>query len=293
MRRLCLFLAAVSLCLGTAGHAQSPKPQTTRAHSPAPAQAASPKATAQPSAQAQPSGPTSAARPQFRPAVLVSGRDSLVNRINVDELLKKGQKDGAVQFSAMITADGSPEDIAVYHALPNCEALEQEVQKQLTGAKFTPPIYQYQRVKALLYGTVLFDADATPHLRVFLNQDPRAIEGGTDFIAPQPVVGGDSKFTGLHTPQTLPVKITGVVTLVLQVNTKGEMLAAGVSNEEPPLLGLAEAVAADFEGAKFIPAFRDGDLIDSESITSLCYTPTDEEDASDALNLKLPTPPQP
>ncbi len=275
--------------------AQSPKGQPSRAPSPAAKPSSAPKASATPAAQS-PSAPASApaTRPQFRPAVLSTGRDSLVNRIRVDDLLQKGQKDGAVQFAAMVNADGSVETASVYHPLANCDALQQEVEKQLPEAKFTPPIYQHQPVKALLFGTVLFDGDSAPHLRVLLNQDPREIESGADFIAPQPVVGADSKFTGLHAPATLPVKITGVVSVVIQVNAKGEVLLGQVSNEEPPLLGLAEEVQNDFEGAKFIPAFRDGDIVDSETITSLCYTPSDEdEDASEAFSLQQEPSPQP
>jgi hypothetical protein len=288
MRRLILpFAAALSCCLILAAQAQSPKPKptATAAHSPKPTPTVSAKAT---------SNATPQPRPQFRPSVLATGASSLVNRIHVDDLLKKGQKDGAVQFAALVNTDGSIDDWVTYHALKESEALENEVGAQLEEAKFTPPIYEHQPVKALVTGTVLFDADSVPHLRILLNQDPREIEAGSDFIAPQPVIGADSKFIGLHPPEALPVKINGIVNLVAQVTVKGEMAGAQITAEEPPLLGLAEAAAADLEGAKFIPAFRDGDPVDSATIMAFCYKPpADEEEGGSELSLQQSPPPQP
>ena len=213
------------------------------------------------------------ARPQFRPAVLVTGPNSLVNRIDTKELLSKGQKDGAVQFGATVGPDGQASEVWTYHAMPGCEALEQEVLKGLDGSKFTPPIYNHQPVTVLLYGTVVFDADIKPYLRIFLNQDPRELQEANDFIGPQPVVGGDSAFTGLNVPKEIPVAVEGVVELRLSVDVKGNLLELDVTGENPPLLGFRESVLSDFKGAKFIPAFRSGDATESKCVVSVCYKP--------------------
>ncbi len=276
MRKLFPIAAALSCCLAFTATAQKPQAGKT---TPAPV------ATTKPVASAP------AARPQFRPAVLRTGAESLVNRIRGDELKKKGQKDGAVQFSVLVRPDGSAEQFLVYHALSGSEALENEVAEQLEGAQFTPPIYEHQPVRALLTGTVLFAADESAHIRIFLNQDPREIEERSDFIAPQPVIGGDSKFAGLRPLEGLPVKVIGVATVGVRVDEKGAMLAGQVLNEEPPLIGLAAAVTEDIAGAKFIPPFRDGDVVASEVVMSFGYRPADDEPTSDSsLNLQQASP---
>jgi hypothetical protein len=250
-------ILSVLCCVAIAAHAQSPRPQAPKSSPPRSTPKPQPSAPV-PATQPQPTAAAAVVRPQFRPAVLTSGRDSLVNRINVNELLKNGQKDGAVQFSVIVEQDGRAIDVKTYHALPNCQALEAEVAKQLPVAKFTLPIYEHQPVRVLLYGTVLFDADEPPHLRILLNQDPEEIKHGSDFTS------------------------------------KGEMQAFQIASEEPPLLGLADAAVADFNGAKFIPAFRDGDPTDSESLMSLSYTPPGEEESESGLELGIaPPPPEP
>jgi hypothetical protein len=216
------------------------------------------------------------ARPQFRPAVLGSGPASLINRIDAKDLLAKGQKDGAVMFCALVSKTGDANAAWTYRPMPGTEALEAEVNKKLAGVKFTPPIYNYQPVNVLLYGTVIFAESGTNHVRILLNQDPKEIKAASDFIAPQPVIGGDSAFDGLTPPTSgTPIKLTAVVDLQLKVNREGQLQDVQVAGEEPPLLGFADAALADFRGAKFIPAFRDGDRADCDIVQPICYKPVD------------------
>ena len=216
-------------------------------------------------------------RPQFRPAVLSTGADSLVNRIDAKGLLKKGQKDGAVQFGVTIGPDGTAKDAWTYHAMPGSAALEEELLARLPESKFTPPIYNHQPVTVMLYGTLVFDADAAPYVHLFLNQDPAELKAENDFIGPQPVIGADSGFVGLRPPATLPVDVIGVVELRIQVSDKGILEDLSVTGEDPPLLGFRDSAVTDFKDAKFIPAFRSGDAIESTSSIALCYRPTFQE----------------
>ena len=216
------------------------------------------------------------ARPQFRPAVLGSAPDSLINRIDAKDLLAKGQKNGAVMFCALVGKTGDSMAAWTYRPMPGTEALEAELNKRLAGVKFTPPIYNYQPVSVLLYGTVIFAEAGTAHVRILLNQDPKEIKAASDFIAPQPVIGGDSAFDGLTPPASgTPIKLTAVVDLQLKVNREGQLQELQVTGEEPPLLGFANAAVADFRGAKFIPAFRDGDRADCDIVQPICYKPVD------------------
>ncbi len=229
-------------------------------------------------------------RPQFRPAVLATGPDSLVNRIDAQALRKKQQKDGAVKFAATVAPHGVAGEYWTYHAMPGCEELDREVLQALGRAKFTPPIYNHQPVTVVLYGTVVWDLEDPPHVRVLLNQDPEEIKAASDFIGPQPVIGADSKFKGMNVPEGLPVAIDGVVDVGLRVDEKGQMTGFEVLVEDPPLLGFGEAVVEDFRGAKFIPAFRDGDPQASVSIMSVCYKPIGVAPVPEELDLSVATP---
>ena len=221
------------------------------------------------------------ARPQFRPAVLGSGKDSLINRIDVKDLTAKGQKGGAVQFGVVVQSDGKSGEAWTYRAMPDCQALEKEVLQQLPGAKFTTPLYNHQPVAVVLYGTVIFNPDDVPHLRIFLNQDPAYIRKASDFIGPQPVIGADSDFTGLHMPPEIPVALEGVVEIKIHVDAKGGLHELLITGEDPPLLGFRQSVEKDFEGAKFIPAFLDGDAVDTTCTLSVCYKPVGVQPGSE------------
>lgn len=231
---------------------------------------------------AVPAGAQEKGRPQFRPAVLGTSSDSLINRIDTKELLKKGQKDGAVMFCALVSPNGKAQSAWTYRPMPDTEALREELEKRLVEAKFTPPIYQYQPVSVLLFGTAVFSVASAHHIQILLNQDPDELKKASDFIAPQPVIGGDSKFRGLTPPETgTTVSLTAVVDLGLKVNKQGELKELRVLAEEPPLLGFGAAAEADLREAKFIPAFRLGDPEDSDIVQPICYKPA-EPPMSDA-----------
>ncbi len=268
MRRLVFSLLTLTLCTSLAAVAEAQKGAKA-----SPAPKSTPRASATPAASASSEKSTApSARPQFRPSVLGVGPSSLVNRIDSEALLKAGQKDGAVMFAAMVGKDGVPKSTWTYRAMPGSTALEAELNRQLDETKFTPALYEHQPVEVMLYGTVVFSAEGTPHVHIFLNQDGDEIKQASDFIGPQPVVGADSKFNGLKMPALEnPIAMTAVVDLRLKVDAKGNLTGLDLVSEEPPLLGFAEAARQDLAGAKFIPAFRNGDPADSETTLPLAY----------------------
>jgi hypothetical protein len=239
-RAVCLLLAVVALC-GTAGVLQAQ------------------------------------GRPQFRPALLGTKPTSLINRISAAELAKRGQKDGAVMFCAIVGVNGEAVTSWTYRAMPGTQALTEEVERALVGTSFVPAIYNHQPVQVLLYGTAVYAAGGLkPSIRIFLNQDPQELKKMSDFIGPQPVFGADSKFKGLTPPESgTPVPLTAVVDLNLKVDANGQLKNVRVLAEEPPMLGFADAAIGDFRDAKFIPAFRDGDRAESDTVLPVCYKPAD------------------
>jgi TonB family protein len=215
------------------------------------------------------------ALPELRPALLGTGADSLINRIDTADLIKKGQKDAAVMFSCLVAPTGDIARSGAYRGTRDSELLEKEVLKRLVKAKFIPAIHNHQPVIAIFYGTVTFAVvNGKPRLRIFANQQMEELKTESDFIDPQPYVGQDSKFTGVHYPETpTTVKLTGVVELALSVDAAGNLKSMEVVSEEPPFLGFGEAALSDFNGAKFIPAFRDGKPVESNVKIPVFYKP--------------------
>ena len=215
------------------------------------------------------------APPRFRPAVLGSGPTSLVNQIDTQDLFKKGQKEGAIMFCCRVATTGEVVWYATYLPVPGSDLLEKEVRKRLDKARLAPAIYEYKPVEVLFYGTAFFSVvDGKPRLQIFANQEAAELKAANDFIGPQPVIGADSKFTGLHYPaERMPVLVKGLVRLALKVDVAGKVQELRAVSEEPPLLGLSQAALSDFDHAKFIPAFRDGDPVESSVLLPVLYVP--------------------
>src|SRR5437867_11687763 len=106
---------------------------------------------------AKPGSPSpTPALPEFRPALLGTGPDSLVNRIDTVDLIKKGQKDAAIMFSCIVAPIGDILLSETYRGTPESKLLEQEVLKRLSDTKFIPAIHNHKPVPVFFYGTVVF-----------------------------------------------------------------------------------------------------------------------------------------
>ena len=202
--------------------------------------------------------------PMYRPVLLGTGPDALINRIDTAGLMKQGQKDAAIMFSCSVTKTGEVLSVSTYRGTPDSKLLEQEILKRLSAAanpRFIPAIYNRMPVDAMYYGTVTFAiVNDKPRLRIFSNQERAELAKESDFIGPQPFYGGESKFSGFHYPsrQTAPVPVDGSAELALKVDATGNLLNLKLLNEQPPFLGFGDAAFEDFSKAKFIPAFRNG-----------------------------------
>jgi TonB family protein len=214
--------------------------------------------------------------PEFRPALIGTAPTSLINTIDTADLIKKGQKEAAVMFSCLVAPTGDVVGSGAYRGTRGSELLEQELLKRLGNAKFIPAIHNHYPVIAIFYGTVKFAVvNGKPRLRIFSNQQLEEVDKETDFIDPQPYVGQDSKFTGIHYPDTgSTVQVTGVAELAVNVDAQGNLKSMHVVSEEPPLLGFGDAAITDFTGAKFIPAFRNGQPVESNVKIPVYYKPS-------------------
>src|SRR5256885_2542193 len=76
----------------------------------------------------------SASLPMYRPVLLGSGPDSLINRIDSTDLVRKGQKDAAVMFSCSVKKDGTVLSVSAYRGTRGWKWLEQEILKKWAAA---------------------------------------------------------------------------------------------------------------------------------------------------------------
>jgi Gram-negative bacterial TonB protein C-terminal len=220
----------------------------------------------------------SANLPMFRPILLGTGPEALINRIDTATLIQQGQKDAAVMFNCSVKRDGTVVSASAYRGTPDSRLLEHELLRKLSAAanpKFIPAIYNHIPVDAMYYGTVTFAVvDGKPRLRIFSNQELSELAKESDFIGPQPFWGADSKFSGFHYPssETAPVPVDGQAELELKVDANGNLQDLKLVSEGPPFLGFGEAAFNDFSRAKFIPAFREGKPVPSDVKLSVYYT---------------------
>src|SRR5438477_9022329 len=208
--------------------------------------------------------------PMYRPVLLGTGPDALINRIDTAGLIKQGQKDAAIMFSCTVKKTGEVLSVSTYRGTPDSKLLEQELLKKLSAAanpKFIPAIYNRMPVDAIYYGTVTFAiVNDKPRLRIFSNQERAELVKESDFIGPQPFWGGDSKFNGFHYPagDSAPVEVDGSAELQLKVDATGSLRDLKVLSEQPPFLGFGDAAFNDMSRARFIPAFRNGKPVECE-----------------------------
>jgi protein TonB len=69
------------------------------------------------------------------------------------------------------------------------------------------------------------------------------------------------------------VETNGIVELALTIDASGNLKQIEVKSEEPPFLGFGDAALDDFRGAKFIPAFRNGQPVESKVTLPVHYIP--------------------
>ena len=214
--------------------------------------------------------------PLYRPALIGKSPEAIINRIDEKLLLKAGQKDAAVMFSAGVEKTGELKWSGTYRGTPDSKLLEQEVLRVLANAKMIPAVRDHQPIAVVFYGTVLFEVvDNKPRLRIFSNQEESELKKENDFIGPQLCLGGESKFSGLHYPsaERAPLAVDGTVDLWVKIDASGNLQEEKVVKESPPLLGFGDAALDDFANAKFIPAFRDGKPVSCEITLPLYYKP--------------------
>jgi len=212
------------------------------------------------------------ALPEMRPALLGHHKRSLINLINADALMKRGQGDAIVMFSCGVSALGFGYGMQVFRGTPKSEALQQELLGRARQAQFEPAVYGGVKRGAWIDGTVVFAiVDGKPRVRIFLNQEESELNRNTDFIAPQLVfLPGNTKYKGFRYPPAAP-GVAGVGSVTVDMDAGGKVQGVKVAYEHPPNLGFGVATAGPMRYADFIPAFRNGKPTACRFTTSVVF----------------------
>jgi hypothetical protein len=212
-------------------------------------------------------------QPQFRPALLGHHKLSLINTIDTQMLMKRGQGDGFVMFGCAVSESGSGYWSRTYRASPNTEMLQKEVLGRIDQAMFEPAVYKGSHVGVYLMGAVVFAVrDGKPHLRIFLNQEDSDLKKGNDFVAPQfAFAPGNTKFQGIYYPPQAPGS-PGLAVLKLSVNEMGQVLASSIVYEHPAGVGFGTQAVGPIRDAAFIPGFRNGKPVSCQFNWTIIFT---------------------
>ncbi len=193
--------------------------------------------------------------PDRRPALIGSSADSLVNLIDTEQLMQKGQRDAWVMFDCVIGSDGRVGGTVSYRVSPDADLLKREVSRKLKRAKFIPAIYKHRPTHAGISGTAVFVIkNGRPHLRVYENQELDELKRGSDFIAPQVVTMPGSYFPG----HAAYLGLDGVVKLRHSVDAEGNTTRIEVLGESPTGEGFGASAQGRIRNSHFLPAYRNG-----------------------------------
>jgi TonB family protein len=196
----------------------------------------------------------------FRPAVLIQGKTSLVNLIDQDALMKHGQVNAMVHFTTAVSQKGDTRRYwtRVSGGTPNSELLTKEVIGKIDRSFFDPAIYRGTPQTVVIFGTVIFTVvEGKPHLRIYLNQETEDLKRGSDFIAPQLVLLPGTKFKGFEWPQ----KAAGASAMVgvrMDIDINGKITGMKLEYESRKGMDFGGQAMMNLKDATFLPGFRNG-----------------------------------
>ena len=196
---------------------------------------------------------------QSRPALMVQGKSSLVNLLDIDSLMKRGQGTGMVFFSTVVGTNGDTRRYytRVYGGSANTELLTREITGKIDRSIFHPALYHGTPQAAMVCGTVAYAVvEGKPHLRIYLNQEMEDLKKSNDFIAPQLLFLTGTQFQ-LHHP-TLG-QTAGIATVRMSVDETGNVTGMKLEYESPKGKDFGGQLMMDLrKDAKFLPGYRNG-----------------------------------
>jgi hypothetical protein len=216
----------------------------------------------------------------MRPALVGSDSKALINLIDTQSLMKRGQGHAALFFNAVIRPNGSVARRQIWGKTKESELLWYELRHKLEQASFVPAVYNHRNVYAAFYGTLTFSViNGKPHLRIFANQELPELEKESDFIAPQPidVPGHIYNFRTLKNPfgswatEDKPGEAEMSLTIDASGHLKDVHLLSVTPAEKQPY---GETALQIMRERTYLPAFRNGKSVDSTTHYKFYFVPS-------------------
>ena len=212
--------------------------------------------------------------PEMRPALMGSGSKALVNLIDTQHLIQRGQGHSACDFYCLVAQNGHVASSRVYGSLPNSQKLKEEVRRRIGDARFIPAVYNHRHILAWFSGTILFDVvDGKPHLRIFANQELSELLKRSDFIAPQQIYIPNQHYDYVPYPgrSQWSDDPPALVEVSITVDAAGNLTDCHVKKQTPAGDRFGENALKIVRQRKYLPAFRNGKPVESTTVEPLYY----------------------
>jgi hypothetical protein len=214
--------------------------------------------------------------PKIRPALIGSGANSLINLIDAQGLVKRGQGDAILLFWCRVDPDGKAWYYRVYRYSEGGQKLKDEVKLRIYPARFIPAVYNHHNVYAWFSGTVMFRvANGKPHLRIFANQQAAELEKESDFIEPQSIWIPNHYYEPVKYPYSpwSTEDRPAVVDLTTSIDASGTLQNIHVLKENPAGKNFGDTATKKLKTLTFLPAFRNGKPVSSTSTIPYTFLP--------------------
>lgn len=203
----------------------------------------------------------------IRPAMLATGGGSVAAYLHYPPKAKAKKDEAAIPFYCEVGADGKPAFISLFGPEDKTE-FRVALLKALDNGRFRPAMSGGKAVPVLLGGTAFFMfRDNAPIIAISLSTaDKEKTAALGNYIQPQ-MLSTNLEFRrklwhAQHGPDIHP--LMGVspmhagAAVLAQVDAQGNLVSTKIVAESRPGAGYGALLVKGFQGAKFIPAFSDG-----------------------------------
>lgn len=231
---------------------------------------------------------TAAAQNTTRPAMIVSGPDSVASQLHYPPKAKAAKKQVAIPFYCEVEANGKATHIQLYG--PNGDVdCRTALLAGLTKGRFQPAMSGGRAVPVIAGGTAFFMFSGNqPIIAVALSTAEKDKTAAlSNYIQPQ-LLSTSAEFrrklwqsrndTDIH---LRPGVHPGAIALA-QVDAQGNMTGVKITAESPPDSGWGPLLLKGFKGAKFIPALSNGKPVAGEFDFIANYEDINNPDAGPA-----------
>jgi hypothetical protein len=209
--------------------------------------------------------------PEMRPALIGTSPASLINRIDTESLMKRGQTDAIVRFTCFVNYLGHAGGMVTYRGSANSNPLAEEAIDKSDRATFIPAVYRHETRNSLVSGTIIFGViNGKPHLRIYLNQEEEHLKHGDDFISPQPVFWEGDKFKGITYPER-GSNTSGTVAVKLDIDVTGKLGNSKITFESPAGRGFGDEVMRKIGSMTFLPGYLHGKPVASSTTWQVLF----------------------